>query len=329
MLALFCAYWSGRAREGNTDARLVTNSLQSDVIVKRPRRWIMRYILFTFISNRKFRSIPLVRTRAILSKLPVPIIFLRSRRLGCITQKRLPFLFANRCIWILLQIPDMVDIISSWSILEWIRKNWRCISMKFNGYRLVSSTNRSHNLVLLRPRTHSLLYFSAYVAVSLWSLTDMMLWTTWEFWIVIILSWSWRGRLRHRKSGVYCRLLYSTSCSWSISAFQLPSSVTPSWEQSSFGILPKMTAVMRSFVPTKNWVLTVRHIAFLSSIANNTTFWSDMSNCIILRRLRSLSVPSLHFFVGSFILLAGYLLLSNFLIQQFDVIRAIVKRHCL
>lgn len=123
LLTLFCTYWSGTAREGNTNARFVTNSLQSDAIVKRPRRWITRYVFFAFISNRKFRSISLVRTRAILNKLPVPIIFLRSWHLGCVTQERLPFLFANRCIWILLQIPNMVDIISSWSIMERIRKN--------------------------------------------------------------------------------------------------------------------------------------------------------------------------------------------------------------
>lgn len=234
-LTLFCTYWSDILREGNTDARFITNCLQSGVVVKRTRCWIMSDVFFTIISNWKFRSISFVRTWAILSKLSVTIIFFRSRYFRCVTQERLPSLFANGSIWILLQIPNMINIISSRSIIKWIRKDWRSISLKFNRYWLVSSANRSRNLVLLRPRAHSLIYFSIYVAIPLLSLTNMVLWATWELWIEIILSWSWSSRLRHRKSGIYCLLyvycsLSSTSWSGSISTFQSPSSVTPCWK---------------------------------------------------------------------------------------------------
>ena len=207
-LSIFCTYWSDILRKGNAYAWFVTNRLYSRVVVKRAWRWITSNGFFTIIPNRKFRGISFIRTWAILPKtFSVPIIFLRPWHLRCVTQDRLSFLSAHGCIGILFQIPDMINIISSWSIIYRRKDRWSII-IKFNGYRLLSSTNWSRNLVLLWPRTHILRYFGINVAVSLLSLTDMVLRASWHLWTNIILSWSWSSPLlRNRNSGVNRSLL--------------------------------------------------------------------------------------------------------------------------
>ena len=328
-LSLFCTYWSNILRERNANAWLVANRLQSGVVVKRSWCWIVSDVLFAVISNWKFRSISFVWTWAILSKLSMPIVFFRSWHFRCVTQERLPFRFSNRGIWILLQIPNMINIISSWPIIDCIGKDRWPISLKFNRNRLMSSTNRSCNLVFLRSRTHILIYFGIYVAVSLLPLTNMILWATWKLWRIIILTWSWSNsrciwssRLWHRESGVDRSLLYATSWSWPSSTFQPPSSIASSWEQSGFRIL----SVMWSFVSIKNWVLSIWNIALLSSIADNSTFRSDMRNRVVLRRSRSLSIPTLNLmsaFFNEIQLLALPAFFNDMRIQQLDVICAL------
>ena len=259
----------------------------------------------------------------------MPIVFFRSWYFRCVTQERLPFRFSNRGIWILLQIPNMINIISSWPIIDCIRKDRWSISLKFNRNRLMSSTNRSCNLVLLRSRTHILIYFGIYVAISLLPLANMILWATWKLWTIIILAWSWSGRLRRWESGVNRSLLYATSWSWPSSTFQPPSSIASSWEQSGFRIL----SVMWSFISIKNWVLSIWNIALLSSIADNSTFRSDMRDRVVLRRSRSLSIPTLNLmsaFFDEIQLLTLPAFFNNMRIQQLNVIWAITfEWHCL
>lgn len=272
----------------------------------------MRYVFFSILANWKLWSISFIWTWTILSKLTLPSIFLWTWRFGCVTQERLPFLFANRSIWILLQIPNMIDIVSSWTIIDWIAKHGRIICMKSDCYRLVSSANRSRNLVLLRSWADGLVNLGVDVAVSLLPLAYVVFWSSWELRVEIILARTRGGWLWCGESGVDRSVCHSTSWSWSISALLSSSSVTAGREQGRFRIL----SVVRSLVRTENRVLSVWHVAFLGSIADDSTFRSDMIDRIVLWSSRSLSASPLGFLIDSFLLKSSILfLLGNIMIQ--------------
>ena len=320
-LSLFCTYWSDILRKGDAYACFVTNWLYCRVVVKRTWRWITRNGFFTIISNRKFRGISLVRTWAILPKtFPVTIVFLWSWHLRCVTQETLPLLPAHRSIRILLQIPHMINIISSRSIIYRIWKDWRSIGIKFNGNRLLSSTNWSSKIELIWSRAHILRYFGVDVAVVFMSCLDMVLWPFWQLWSDLILSRSWSDSTSSiGNSGVDC--LHSTS--WVISAFHF--SMTATSIEGFFGeqSWSWLISMVWCLVAIKDWMVSIWNISSLCSISDNSTFWSDMCNSIILvRRPWSLSISSLILILC--VSFSVSVLLNNFLIEHFDIVRTFV-----
>ena len=216
-LSLFCTYWSDILRKGDAYACFVTNRLYCRVVVKRAWRWITWNGFFTIISNRKFWGISLVRTWAILPKtFPVTIVFLWSWHLRCVTQETLPLLSAHRSICILLQMPDMINIIGSWSIIYSIWKDRRPIGIKFNCNRLLSSTNWSSKIELVWSSARTLRYFGIDIAISLVFFLDMVLRPFLQLRSNVIMSWSW-SILPIWDSSFGVDRLHSTS--WVISAF--------------------------------------------------------------------------------------------------------------
>lgn len=203
----------------------------------------------------------------------------------------------------------MINIIGSRSIAEWI---WKTRRTGLDGDRLVSSTNGPRNFILLRSRTDGLIYFSVYVAIPLLLSANMVLRPTWHFRAIIVLTRSWCRWVR--KSRIKCGVINPTSWVWSLSTFKLPTTVAPGRKQRRFAIHP----MMRCLVPIKNRILTIGNISTFSSIPNNSTFRSNMSNCVILRCLRSLSASALNWFFGLDFNVSWARL--DFLIKQVDVV---------
>ena len=150
----------------------------------------------------------------------------------------------------------------------------------------MSSAKRPRDFILLWSRAHSLIYFSIYVAITLLPLAYVIRRPTRHLRFETILSRSWSSRLSVRKSSIHRSVLYSTSRIWPFSTFKLPPTLGAACGKKRRSAIRSM---VRSFVAIKNRVLSIWNITFLGSIPNNSTFWSDVINRVILRCLRSLS----------------------------------------
>ena len=150
----------------------------------------------------------------------------------------------------------------------------------------MSSAEWPRDFILLWSWAHCLIYFSIYVAISLLPLAYVIRWPTRHLGFETILARSWSSWLCVRKSSIHRSLLYSTSRIWPTSTLKLSSSFgAASGEKSGSAV----RSMVRSLSAFKNRVLSIWNITILGSISNNSTFWSDVINRVILWSLRSLS----------------------------------------